>query len=335
MTDSFRRHSRSLTAPPEHGTAVVPDDARDLAEVTRALYVGGAGDLAVVMADGTRLVFGACRPARSCRSGSRGCSRPAPARPGWSVSGDPVARPRRRRGLRRRAAPAGNRRTRLVHDADFRKPRLPRRRRSRLRRSRNHRGRRGAGGARGRARADGDGLRRRRRRRRALAADARGRAAGARGGAGGGAGAGARRQRPRRRAGDARSGRLDRQPGADARDPSGCATGRRSPGRPGSSTGRARPTTRPGSRPASPRPTPAAAPPPRPRGWRSGARPRRRSVVSRTGCSCTAPPRRRSRRPPPSPATASSSRWRAAARASTRGPGGSACRPTRCGPPRR
>ena len=59
MTDSFRRHSRSLTAPPEHGAAVVPDDARDLAAVTRALYVGGAGDLAVVMADGTRLVFGA------------------------------------------------------------------------------------------------------------------------------------------------------------------------------------------------------------------------------------------------------------------------------------
>lgn len=59
MTDSFRRHSRSLTAPPEHGTAVVPDDLRDLPAVTRALYVGSAGDLAVVMADGTRLVFGA------------------------------------------------------------------------------------------------------------------------------------------------------------------------------------------------------------------------------------------------------------------------------------
>ena len=59
MIDSFRRHARSLTAPPEQGAAVVPDDLRDLATVTRALYVGGTGDLAVVMADGTRLVFGA------------------------------------------------------------------------------------------------------------------------------------------------------------------------------------------------------------------------------------------------------------------------------------
>jgi hypothetical protein len=59
MTDSFRRHSRSLTAPPEQGVAVVPDDSADLVAVTRALYVGGAGDLAVRMADGTPLVFGA------------------------------------------------------------------------------------------------------------------------------------------------------------------------------------------------------------------------------------------------------------------------------------
>ena len=59
MTDSFRRHSRSLTAPPEHGAAVTPDDGRDLAVTTRALYVGGAGDLAVRMADGTLLTFGA------------------------------------------------------------------------------------------------------------------------------------------------------------------------------------------------------------------------------------------------------------------------------------
>lgn len=59
MTDSFRRHSRSLTAPPEQGAAVAPDDGRDLAAVTRALYVGGTGDLAVTMADGTPLLFGA------------------------------------------------------------------------------------------------------------------------------------------------------------------------------------------------------------------------------------------------------------------------------------
>ena len=53
MTDSFRRHTRSLTSPPEHGVAVAPDDAADLAAVTRALWVGGGGDLAVRMQDGT------------------------------------------------------------------------------------------------------------------------------------------------------------------------------------------------------------------------------------------------------------------------------------------
>lgn len=58
-TDNFRRHSRSLTAPPDQGCLVAPDDAKDLAVITRALYVGGAGDLAVAMADGTRLLFAA------------------------------------------------------------------------------------------------------------------------------------------------------------------------------------------------------------------------------------------------------------------------------------
>jgi len=58
MTDSFRRHTRSLTSPPEHGVAVAPDDAADLAAVTRALWVGGGGDLAVRMQDGTALVLG-------------------------------------------------------------------------------------------------------------------------------------------------------------------------------------------------------------------------------------------------------------------------------------
>ncbi|HVH02474.1 MAG TPA: hypothetical protein VM891_05915 [Amaricoccus sp.] len=59
MTDSFRRHSRSLTAPPEQGVAVVPSDTAELAAVTRALYVGGAGDLAVVMAGGGEVVLAA------------------------------------------------------------------------------------------------------------------------------------------------------------------------------------------------------------------------------------------------------------------------------------
>ena len=49
MTDSFRSHTRSLTSPAEHALAIQPDDAGDLPQVTRALYVGGSGDVAVTM----------------------------------------------------------------------------------------------------------------------------------------------------------------------------------------------------------------------------------------------------------------------------------------------
>ena len=55
MNDTFRKHTRSLTSPPEHGAAVVPGE--DLAHVTRALYVGGGGDVAVRLQDGSELVL--------------------------------------------------------------------------------------------------------------------------------------------------------------------------------------------------------------------------------------------------------------------------------------
>ena len=55
MNDSFRKHTRSLTSPPEHGIAVVPDG--ELGHLTRALYVGVGGDLAVRLQDGTELVL--------------------------------------------------------------------------------------------------------------------------------------------------------------------------------------------------------------------------------------------------------------------------------------
>ena len=42
MTDSYRTHARSLTSLPEHGRAILPDDAADLPQVTCALRVGGA-----------------------------------------------------------------------------------------------------------------------------------------------------------------------------------------------------------------------------------------------------------------------------------------------------
>lgn len=58
MTDAFAQHTRSLTSPPEHALAIAPAD-QDLAQVTRALYVGVGGDLAVRMQDGGSVTLAA------------------------------------------------------------------------------------------------------------------------------------------------------------------------------------------------------------------------------------------------------------------------------------
>jgi hypothetical protein len=52
MTDTFSKHSRSLTSPPEEAASLVPDDAVPLGHVTRAVYVGTGGDLRVRMLKG-------------------------------------------------------------------------------------------------------------------------------------------------------------------------------------------------------------------------------------------------------------------------------------------
>lgn len=57
MTDTFRRHSRSLTAPPENGAEITPADAAPLGFITRAIYVGGAGSLRVEMMGGETITF--------------------------------------------------------------------------------------------------------------------------------------------------------------------------------------------------------------------------------------------------------------------------------------
>lgn len=53
MTDTFDGYSSGLTAPITNATEVVPNDAADLPAVSRAIHVGGAGDLTVTMRDGT------------------------------------------------------------------------------------------------------------------------------------------------------------------------------------------------------------------------------------------------------------------------------------------
>ena len=58
MIDMFKTHARSLTSPPEDAAAITPGDAGSgLSHVTRALYVGVAGDLALLMQGGATVVL--------------------------------------------------------------------------------------------------------------------------------------------------------------------------------------------------------------------------------------------------------------------------------------
>jgi hypothetical protein len=52
MLDPFRRHETSLTSPAERAEAIHPSDSADLPQATRAIYVGGTGDLRVRMISG-------------------------------------------------------------------------------------------------------------------------------------------------------------------------------------------------------------------------------------------------------------------------------------------
>jgi hypothetical protein len=57
MIDEFRKYSRSLVSPAENAAKIVPNDATDISNVSRALYVGGAGDLHVMMLGGGTAAF--------------------------------------------------------------------------------------------------------------------------------------------------------------------------------------------------------------------------------------------------------------------------------------
>lgn len=62
MPDAFSDYSRSLTAPLSDGFDITPNDTGELREVTRAVYVGQGGDLAVEMADGGSIVLRDLKP---------------------------------------------------------------------------------------------------------------------------------------------------------------------------------------------------------------------------------------------------------------------------------
>jgi len=57
MTERHSNRAASLTGPAGHGFAITPSDSIDLERPVRALYVGGAGALAVTFASGAEVVL--------------------------------------------------------------------------------------------------------------------------------------------------------------------------------------------------------------------------------------------------------------------------------------
>jgi hypothetical protein len=57
--DRFGDNPTGLDAPSMDGFAITPADGSDLTVITRAIYVGGGGDLTVVMRSGAKLTFSA------------------------------------------------------------------------------------------------------------------------------------------------------------------------------------------------------------------------------------------------------------------------------------
>lgn len=57
MSDVFSAHTPGLTSPLIGGLgAITPSDSTDLTAVTREIYVGGAGNISVIWADGRETV---------------------------------------------------------------------------------------------------------------------------------------------------------------------------------------------------------------------------------------------------------------------------------------
>ncbi len=79
MTDRYKNTSTGLSSPALDAFAITPNDATDILEVTRALYVGGSGDITLVTKGGTQVTFvgisaGAFLPIRASRVLATGTS---------------------------------------------------------------------------------------------------------------------------------------------------------------------------------------------------------------------------------------------------------------------
>ena len=59
MTDKFRNRESSLESPARRAEAVTPNDAVDLPNFSRALYVGGGGDIRVTTVGGDTVTLSA------------------------------------------------------------------------------------------------------------------------------------------------------------------------------------------------------------------------------------------------------------------------------------
>ena len=77
MADQYSTIAPTLTSPALDAAAVIPNDTNDLPNISRALYVGGAGDIAVEMMSGASVTLravpgGALVPLRARRVLSAG-----------------------------------------------------------------------------------------------------------------------------------------------------------------------------------------------------------------------------------------------------------------------
>ncbi|MCE7999713.1 MAG: hypothetical protein HEP70_12700 [Rhodobiaceae bacterium] len=55
--DEFNSHVPGLESPATYAETVTPSDSVELAHISRAIYVGGTGDLAVTMKEGGSVTF--------------------------------------------------------------------------------------------------------------------------------------------------------------------------------------------------------------------------------------------------------------------------------------
>jgi hypothetical protein len=57
MTDRYSSYAKSLSSPADHGFSINPSDTLDLAEATRAIYVGTGGDIVATLNSGADITL--------------------------------------------------------------------------------------------------------------------------------------------------------------------------------------------------------------------------------------------------------------------------------------